>query len=47
MADPLELIISDSTEDQLMGCLASVFDAIMKNPQIGSDGVSVAVSPTA
>ncbi len=37
LAESLELTFSSSSEDQLMGCLATVFDAVMKNPPIGSD----------
>lgn len=34
MAEPLRLVVSDSSEDHLQGCLATVFDSIMKNPAI-------------
>lgn len=32
MRDGLTVAVSESEEDQLMGCLATVFDAVMKNP---------------
>jgi predicted NBD/HSP70 family sugar kinase len=35
MADSLELVVHDSGEDQLQGCLATVFDGLMKNPALG------------
>ena len=34
MSDELEISVSDNPEDQLMGCLATVYDAVMKNPPI-------------
>lgn len=36
MSDELEICVSDNPADQLMGCLATVFDAVMKNPPITS-----------
>lgn len=35
MSESLQITVSDNPEDQLMGCLAIVFDAVMKNPPIG------------
>jgi predicted NBD/HSP70 family sugar kinase len=38
MSDVLQISVSNSHEDQLMGCLATVFDAVMKNPPIIAKG---------
>ncbi|MEN8661529.1 MAG: ROK family protein [Lentimonas sp.] len=35
MADPLELTVGTSGDDALRGCIATVFDSVMKNPKIG------------
>jgi predicted NBD/HSP70 family sugar kinase len=35
MASSLQLAVHGSGEDQLQGCLATVFDGLMKNPAIG------------
>jgi len=35
MTDPLDLIVGTSGDDSLRGGIATVFDAIMKNPMIG------------
>lgn len=35
MGDALVLSVSESEEDSLLGCVASVFDAVMNNPKIG------------
>lgn len=32
MAEPLEVLVNTAGEDQIQGCLATVFDSIMKNP---------------
>ncbi|MDP4643414.1 MAG: ROK family protein [Opitutales bacterium] len=32
MAEPLEVLVNAAGEDQIQGCLATVFDSIMKNP---------------
>jgi predicted NBD/HSP70 family sugar kinase len=32
MAESLDLVVSGSGEDHLMGCLATVYDSMMKNP---------------
>jgi len=37
MAERIDLRVSDSDEDQRMGCLATVYDAIMQNPPIGGE----------
>lgn len=34
VADSLEFVVSGSEDDRLRGCLATVFDAVMKNPPI-------------
>ncbi|MEM1221863.1 MAG: ROK family transcriptional regulator [Verrucomicrobiota bacterium] len=34
MIEPLEVIVSPSGEDHIQGCIATVFDSIMKNPPL-------------
>jgi hypothetical protein len=36
MASSLQLAVHGSGEDQLQGCLATVFDGLMKHPAIGA-----------
>lgn len=38
MGKNLSVVVSDSKEDQLIGCLATVFDAVMRNPMPMSVG---------
>ena len=35
MQEEMELLISENDADHQMGCLATVFDAIMQNPLMG------------
>ena len=37
MAEALEIIISNSGDDPLIGCLATIFDDVMKNPPLGEN----------
>ena len=34
MKENVELVVSDSGDEQLKGCLATVFDFLMKNPEL-------------
>ncbi|MEM7790560.1 MAG: ROK family transcriptional regulator [Verrucomicrobiota bacterium] len=36
MAEPLEVVVSPSGEDHIQGCIATVFDSIMKNPPLAA-----------
>jgi len=38
MSESLQITVSDNPGDQLMGCLATVFDAVLKNPPINNKG---------
>jgi predicted NBD/HSP70 family sugar kinase len=37
IAEGVDVIVNSSDRDHMMGCLATVFDAVMQNPEIGKD----------
>ncbi len=40
MLEPLEVLVNASEDDHVQGCLATVFDSIMKNPLVSGKSVS-------